>query len=189
MKSPKDFARVWGIRSISAGKKLKRLGAVPTKWVGKVPWYEDSEFERLTGSNADSVDHSAYISIDEILTRWDAVPKYAKDSLRKNSVPIEFKDGKTLYYDRAKFEDFFTNRLPRGRQPSSEPKKGSPARRGVRSTAEVRSLSKKGRYRIAVLSKDGSSWLVKYAGMNGLTALDKCEELMQCGFDFCVRGY
>lgn len=175
MKSAKDFAEVWKINSVSAGKKLKRLNAVPVSKVGAVLFYSDDTFTELTGVEVKKIDFSNLISSVEIASEFDIKDKSVRNNLRKHNVKVELTDGGIPYYLREKALDCF----------QKKPKKLKTNISHKSNQEDDDSL----RYRISILSKSSNKFLVKYVGLKKQKCLKRMIDLFNEGWDFCIRSY
>lgn len=172
MKSAKDFAEVWKISSASAGRKLKRLGAIPESKVGAVLFYSDEVFSKLTGVKTEKIDFSNLISSAEIASKFNLKDKLVKDKLRKNHVEVELTDGGISYYSKDKALICF----------QEKPKK-------LNTKKVVNHSDSSKRYRLSILSKDGSKFVVKYVALTKEGCWKRIQAWFEQGWDFCVRSY
>ena len=172
MKSAKDFAEVWKISSASAGKKLKRLGAVPESKLGAVLFYSDEVFSKLTGVKVKKIDFSNLVSSVEIASKFNLKEKSVKNKLRKNNVKVELIDGGVSYYLRNEAMAHFQEK---------------PKKLNTKKTVTCSDALK--RYRLSVLSKDGKKFVVKYVALTKEGCWKRMQAWFEQGWDFCVRSY
>jgi len=170
MKSPKDFAHAWGIKSINAGRKLKRLGIKPVEWKGRVPYYSDECFEKLTDIKPKEIDPS-YIPYSEVRKHFDekVLDKSVKNTLRKNGVKVKLIDSGISYYSKDEVENYLMNKY---KKRESNPK--------FDTLSNIR-------YRVSIFNNN--RLIVKWIGLKYDRCLIRIKELLSNNIDFCVRSY
>lgn len=173
MKSPKDFAKVWGILPANAGKKLKRLGAKPVEWKGRVPYYTDEYFTEVTGKKSKPIP-SNLISSKDIQKKYiNALEKSIKRRLSNNGIQVKLVQDGNTYYDEEEVKKMVENSQKREKKPQGKK---------LDTNANMR-------YRISIFAKTCNKFCVKYAGLSKEDCAKRIAKLFEEGWDFCVRGY
>ena len=173
MKSAKDFAEVWKINSVSAAKRLKKLGIEYEEKYGSVLYYSDETFSKITGIKVPKKDLSNLISSDEIAKIFNIKDKSVRNHLRKKNVKIEFRDGWKIYFNKEKALNYFQ------KKPEKKEEKKS----------KMLDTSNNLRYRISVFSQAQDKFIVKYMGLKKENCLKKMTELFNEGWNFCIKSY